>query len=69
VNGIHFSGNTLAENQLKKQMKGTKEMSRFTLFPEQVPNPFGDSLAKTQSFKSYLADYGYLSLSKTKRNY
>lgn len=66
VNGIHFSGNTLAENQLKKQMKGTKEKSRFTLFPEQVPNPFGDSVSKAQSFKSYLADYGYLSLSKTK---
>ncbi len=66
INSVNFSGNeTIAEQKLKKQMKGTKEMTRFTLYPVTVPNPFGDS-AKKLTFKEYIHDVGFLSLSKTR---
>jgi outer membrane protein insertion porin family len=66
INSVNFSGNeTVAEQKLKKQMKGTKEMPRFTLYPISVANPYGDS-AKKLTFKEYINDAGFLSLSKTK---
>ena len=66
VNSINFSGNkNITEMKLKKQMKGTKEMTRITLFPIKVTNPFGDSSSK-MTFKQYINDAGFLSISKTK---
>jgi outer membrane protein insertion porin family len=66
VNSLNFSGNeTLAEQKLKKQMKGTKEMTRFTLKPVSVANPFGDTTER-QTFKEYINDVGFLSISKTR---
>jgi outer membrane protein insertion porin family len=66
VNSINFTDNEeVADLKLKKQMKGTKEMSRFTLFPTQVQSPYGDTSSKL-TFKQYLKDFGYLSPSKTK---
>ena len=66
INAVNFSGNeTLADQKLKKQMKGTKEMPRFTLYPIAVKSPYGDS-AKKLTFKEYINDAGFLSLSKTK---
>ena len=66
VNSINFSGNkSIAEMKLKKQMKGTKEMTRITLFPIKTPNPFGDSTSK-MTFKQYINNAGFLSISKTK---
>ncbi len=66
VNSVNFSGNeTLAEQKLKKQMKGTKEMTRFTLYPTVVSNPYHDTL-KRMSFKEYIHDVGFLSISKTR---
>ncbi|MEO6356443.1 MAG: POTRA domain-containing protein, partial [Ferruginibacter sp.] len=66
VNSIDFSGNdNIDDLKLKKQMKGTHEMTRFTLYPPKSNSPFGDSSNKV-SFKDYLRDYGYLSISKTK---
>jgi outer membrane protein insertion porin family len=66
VNSLNFSGNeTLASQKLKKQMKGTKEMPRFTLFPVTVKSPYGDTAKKT-TFKEYINDAGFLSLSKTR---
>ena len=66
VNSINFSGNkTLADQKLKKQMKGTKEMTRFTLFPITIKNPFGDTANKI-SFKQYFLDAGMLSLTKSR---
>jgi outer membrane protein insertion porin family len=44
IDGIHFYGNDNVDGwRLKKQMKGTKEMSRITLHPDQrlKPSPFG----------------------------
>ncbi|RYG52883.1 MAG: outer membrane protein assembly factor, partial [Chitinophagaceae bacterium] len=66
INFINFTGNeTQPDLKLKKQMKGTKEMTKFTLFPEKVISPYGDS-ASGISFKDYAKDAGFLSLSKTK---
>jgi outer membrane protein insertion porin family len=66
INSVNFSGNeTIAEQKLKKQMKGTKEMPRFTLYPIAVKSPYGDS-AKKITFKEYINDAGFLSISKTK---
>lgn len=66
VNSINFSGNeSLAAPKLKKQMKGTKEMNRITLFPVEIKNPFGDTVSKP-SFKEYISDVGFLSITKTR---
>ena len=66
VNSINFSGNENINGlKLKKQMKGTHEMSRITLHPPKSTNPYGDSTAAV-SFKKYLRDYGYLSITDTK---
>ena len=66
VNSLNFANNEyLPDSKLKKQMKGTKELSRFTLYPPVLTSPYGDT-THTITFKEYLKDYGYLSLSKTK---
>jgi len=66
VNSINFSGNEEIQAQkLKKQMKGTKEMNRITLFPITVKNPFGDTVNRP-SFKDYIKDVGFMSITKTR---
>jgi outer membrane protein insertion porin family len=66
VNSINFTGNeNVAGQKLKKQMKGTKEMNRITLFPVVVKNPFGDTAAKRQTFNEYINDVGFMSITKT----
>ncbi len=66
VNAINFSGNeSIAAGKLKKQMKSTKEMNRITLFPVVVKNPFGDTAVKP-SFKDYIKDVGFMSVTKTR---
>ncbi len=66
VNSINFSGNkSISEMKLKKQMKGTKEMTRATLYPIKVKSPYGDTTQRI-SFKEYIHDMGFLSISKTK---
>lgn len=66
VNSINFTGNeNIAAQRLKKQMKGTKEMNRITLFPVVVKNPFGDT-ASRPAFKDYIKDVGFMSVTKTR---
>ncbi len=66
VNSINFSGNNdVASQNLKKSMKGTKEMNRITLFPVVVKNPFGDT-AKRQTFNEYINDVGFMTITKTR---
>ena len=66
INSINFANNEeVSDAKLKKQMKGTKEMSRFTLFPDKVISPYGDS-TKNKTFKEYLKETGYLYPTKTK---
>jgi outer membrane protein insertion porin family len=66
VDKIGFYGNTnLDEVRLKKQMKGTKEMSKITLRPTKDVSPYGTS--RKYTFKEYMDEWGFLTLSKTKR--
>lgn len=66
INEIRIYGNdNVDELKLKKQMKGTKEMSKLTLHPDSEPSSFGTK--KNLSFSQYWKDWGFLSLSKTKR--
>ena len=65
MNNINFFGNeTVSDLKLKKQMKGTKEVSRFTLYPKKDSTLFGENPRMT--FKQYMKDKGFLSISKTK---
>jgi outer membrane protein insertion porin family len=65
VNQINFVGNTVDELKLKKQMKGTKEMTRLTLFPADDRGGFADP--KKYTFKQYLSDKGFLTYTKTRK--
>lgn len=66
INSINFANNNeLADAKLKKQMKGTKEALRFTLFPDTSPSPYGDT-AHNPTFNDYVKETGYLHPIKTK---
>jgi outer membrane protein insertion porin family len=66
VDDIGFYGNeTVDALRLKKQMKGTKEMSKLTLNADETPSPFGEK--KKYSFKEYMDNWGFLSLTETKK--
>jgi outer membrane protein insertion porin family len=66
IDNVRFYGNESVDDiRLKKQMKGTKEMMKFTLKSENEPSPYGET--KPFSFNQYMRDWGFLSLSKTKR--
>ncbi|MFC4263309.1 outer membrane protein assembly factor [Ferruginibacter yonginensis] len=67
INSVNFADNyEIADAKLKKQMKGTKEMSRFTLFPDKIVSPYSGDTSKTKTFKDYLKQSGYLYPTKTK---
>src|SRR5882757_2537480 len=67
ISSINFTGNeTVTDQKLKKQLKGTKEMTRISLYPNKVVSPYGDS-TKNITFKEYLNDAGFLSITKTKQ--
>ena len=65
IESIDFYGNeNVPDLKLKKQMKGTKEMTKITLFPSKEVSPYGsDSSTK---FSEYIKDWGFLTPSKTK---
>ena len=65
IDEIHFFGQeTISEQKLKAQLKGTKEMSKMTLYPATIKSPYGE--IKKISFKEYMNDWGFLSPSKTR---
>jgi len=65
IDEIHFFGEeTIPEQKLKGQLKGTKEMTKFTLHPPPVMSPYGE--IKKVTFKEYMHDWGFLSPSKTR---
>jgi outer membrane protein insertion porin family len=67
VNSINFANNyQIADAKLKRQMKGTKEMSRFTLYPPKYSSPYNDTSKSTLTYKQYMDAVGYLSFTKTK---
>ncbi len=65
INQINFVDNTVDEMKLKKQMKGTKEMTRITLYPSSDTGGFANPTRYT--FSDYLRQKGFLSFTKTKR--
>ncbi len=66
IDNIRFYGNDNVDDfRLKKQLKGTKEMGKATLHAENTPSPYG--VEKPFSFSQYLKEWGFLSLSKTKK--
>ncbi len=66
VNSINFTGNQEQKDlKLKKQMKGTKEMTKVTLFPEKIVSPYGDT-ARRDDFGEYINDLGFMSVTKTR---
>jgi outer membrane protein insertion porin family len=65
INEVNFYGNeSVSELKLKKQMKGTKEMTKITLYPSKVTSTYGEN--KKIEFKDYVKDLGFLSITKTK---
>ncbi len=66
INSINFANNDLiSDAKLKKQMKGTKEMTKITLFPDHPTSPYGDTTSSVKSFKEYVKENGYLYPTKT----
>ncbi|HVE60933.1 MAG TPA: POTRA domain-containing protein, partial [Chitinophagaceae bacterium] len=65
INDIDIYGNeTVSDLKLKKEMKGTKEMTKITFHPEKVKSPYGEN--KRIEFSDYIKDIGFLSVSKTR---
>ena len=66
IENINFFGNNhIDELKLKKQLKGTKEKSRFTLYAQKDTSRFGTK--ESYKFSQYTKDWGFLSISKTKK--
>ena len=66
IDNVNIFGNdNVDELKIKKQLKGTKETSRFTLFPSRILSPYGEK--KMVSFHEYVNNWGPLSFSKTRR--
>ena len=66
IDNVRYFGNKSVDGlRLKKQMKGTKEMSKLTLNADHTPSPYG--VTKPFSFKQYVNEWGFLSVSKTKK--
>jgi len=67
INNIYFAGNQkVSDLRLKKQMKGTKEKSRFTLFPSADYNVYDSTKNNRLTFEQYMHENGYLIPTKTK---
>ncbi len=65
INQVSFYGNDqVSDLKLKKELKGTKEMTKLTLNPTKTESPFGEN--ERLSFSEYLKNWGFLSVSKTK---
>jgi outer membrane protein insertion porin family len=66
INSLNFADNNeITDAKLKKQMKGTKEMSKITLYPTKPVSPYADS-ARGKTFKQFVQESGYLFPTKTK---
>lgn len=64
ISDVNFVNNTIPDNKLKKQLKGTKEMTRLSLYPPKKQAGLGDD--KRIAFSDYLKHKGFLSFSQTK---
>lgn len=63
INKVSFAGNeNTSDAALKSKMKGTKEMPRISVHPAETDAIYGST---DHSFKTYVKNLGFLSLSKT----
>ncbi len=59
VNSVQFAGNeTIDAMLLLKQMKGTREMNRFTLYPTKVQSPYPGT-SKPRTWKDFVHQRGW----------
>ncbi|MEY3152042.1 MAG: hypothetical protein RLZZ333_639, partial [Bacteroidota bacterium] len=59
ISEVFFFGNqSAAIPSLKRKLKGTKEMTRITLFPDSAVSPYGP--IKTYSAKEFIKNWGFL---------
>lgn len=65
INNINLGSVSIDEAKLKKQFKGSKERSRFTLYPAMDSGRI--VVPKHYTFEEYLKERGFLTFSKTKR--
>ena len=64
IDGVNFFGNeNLSSSKLKKQLKGTKEKPKLTLYKTDYQSPYGQQNEYT--FNEYMQDWGFLHGSKT----
>ncbi len=64
INQVNIFGNeTVGEGKLKKQLKGTKEAMRMSIYPSDDKSVYGTN--KRTTFSEYVKDWGFLSPSKT----
>lgn len=65
INQVSFYDNiNVNELKLKKQMKGTKEMTKITFSPGHEVGPYGSN--EPVDFRKYLSELGFLSITKTR---
>jgi outer membrane protein insertion porin family len=65
INQINFYGNeAVSDSRLKKRLKGTKEMTKFTFYPTSEVGAYG--INKRMTFREYLKRGGFLSITGTK---
>jgi len=64
ISDIYFTDNQVPEQRLKKQLKGTKEMTRLTVHPP--VDTAGVLSGNHLTFKDYLRHQGFLSFTSTK---
>ena len=63
INQVNIVGNQNAtDSRLKRTLKGTKEMTRITLHPDDEQNVYQ---VQKRSFKKYINNFGFLSPTKT----
>jgi len=66
INNIYLAGNEeVSDAKIKKQMKGTHEQSRLTLYPIKDYNVYDSSKNNSITFNKYLRESDYLVPSKT----
>ncbi len=65
ISNINFGNNSIDEAKLKKQLKGSKEKSRLTLYPSYDSGKI--VIPAHYTFDQYMKERGFLTLSKTKK--
>ncbi len=65
INEVNIYGNEhVSEGKIKKQMKGTKEMSKFTLYPSSDTSVYGAK--KPVSLSIFMIVWGFLCFTKSR---